>query len=67
MSNPTHIRKTLYLAQVNQVVVKDNINRSRQLSGRSLLGHLLNAQRLVVTVDRESELSLQRIPILILL
>lgn len=55
-----------YLAEVNKVVVKDDINRARQLSGRSLLWHLLDTQRLVVPVDRQTKLCLQWVPIFIL-
>jgi hypothetical protein len=55
-----------YLAEVNKVIVEDDINRARQLSGWSLLWHLLDAQSLVVTVDRKTKLCLKWIPILIL-
>ena len=55
-----------YLAEVNKVIIKDDIDRARQLSCWSLLWHLLDAESLVVTIDRETELCLKWIPILVL-
>ena len=52
------IHIVFYLAEVNKVIVKDDINGARQLSGRSLLWHLLNAESLMVTVHRETKLCL---------
>ena len=56
----------IYLAKVNKVVVKDDLDRARQLSSWRVLGHLLDAQSLMVTVDGESILRLQRVTIFIL-
>ena len=59
-------KKLLHLAEVHQVVIKYNIHRPWQLPGWSLLWHLLDTQCLVVTVDRQTKLCLQRVAILIL-
>lgn len=61
-----HRKKILHLAEVHQVIIKYNIHRPWQLPSRSLLWHLLDAQCLVITVDRQTELCFQRIAILIL-
>ena len=39
-----------YLAQVDEVVVDDDVDGARQLTGGRLLGHLLHGEGLMVLV-----------------
>jgi hypothetical protein len=50
-----------WLHLVNQIVIKDNINGSRQLTSRSPLRHFLNADNLMITIDAVSKLCTKRI------
>ena len=47
------------LALVDQVVLADDVDGARKLTGRSFLRQLLDGQGLVVAVGRQPELSLQ--------
>lgn len=51
---------------VHQVVVQDDVHRARQLSSGGFLWHLLHRDGLVVLVDGEPKLCLQRVVLLIL-
>lgn len=51
---------------VHQVVVQDDVHGARQLASGGLLGHLLHRDGLVVLVDGETELRLQRVVLLVL-
>jgi hypothetical protein len=50
-----------WLHLVDQIVIKYNINRSRQLTGRSSLWHFLDADNLVITIHAVSKLCTKRI------
>ncbi len=54
------------LAAVDEIVVHDDLDASRELAGRGALGHLLDADALVVAVDRVAVLGLQRVSLLVL-
>lgn len=51
---------------VHQVVVQDDVHGAGQLAGGGFLGHLLHRDGLVVFVDGETELRLQRVVLLVL-
>lgn len=51
---------------VHQVVVQDDVHGARQLTSWGFLWHLLHRDGLVVLVDGETELCLQRVVLLIL-
>lgn len=55
-----------WLGSVHQVVVKDDVHRTGQLTSRSLLGHLLHCDSLMVFIDGQTKLSFQRVVLLIL-
>ncbi len=54
------------LAPVDQVVVADDVDGARQLTGRRLFWHLLDRQRLVVLVRGQAKLRLQQVAVLVL-
>ncbi len=54
------------LAVVHHIISQDDVHGTGELSCWCLLRHLLDAQRLVVLVHRQSILRLQGIPLLIL-
>lgn len=51
---------------VHQVVVQDDVHGARQLSSGGFLWHLLHRNGLVVLVDGEPKLRLQRVVLLVL-
>lgn len=51
---------------VHQVVVQDDVHRARQLSSGGFLWHLLHRNGLVVLVDGQPKLRLQRVVLLVL-
>lgn len=51
---------------VHQVVVQDDVHRARQLASGGFLWHLLYRDGLVVLIDGEAELCLQRVVLLVL-
>ena len=55
-----------HLADVNKIVIEDNLDQARQLPGRRILRHLLHAECLVVPIDREAVLCLQGVAIFVL-
>lgn len=51
---------------VHQVVVQDDVHRAGQLASGGLLWHLLHGDGLVVLIDRQTKLCLQRVVLFIL-
>lgn len=61
-----HLHSVPRFDGVHQVVVQDDVHRARQLAGGGFLWHLLHRDGLVVLVDGEAKLRLQRVVLLIL-
>lgn len=55
-----------WLASVDEIVVHDHIDGTRQLSGRRTFGHLLNADHLMVSEDTVTKLCGQGVSIWVL-
>ena len=64
---PDHLHSVSWFDHVHQVVVQDDVHGAGQLAGGRLLWHLLHSDGLVVLVDGQTELRLQRVVLLILL
>lgn len=64
--SPNDLHSVAGLDGVHQVVVQDDVHGAGQLAGRSLLRHLLHRHSLVVLIDRQTKLCLQRVVLLIL-
>jgi hypothetical protein len=64
--NSVNLNAIAGLYNVNQVIIKDNVNRPGKLTCRSQLGKLLNGARLEITVGAESVLCAERVTIAIL-
>lgn len=64
--DPYNLHTVTWFHPVNEVIIGDDVDRSRQLSCRGFLRHLLNGQRLVVLIAAQPELRLQRIVFFIL-
>lgn len=57
----TNLNSVSRFTLVDQVIVKDDVNRAGQLTGWRLLRHLLNGYGLVILVYTQPILSLQKI------
>lgn len=63
---PHHLYSVTRLHFIHQVIIENDIHRARKLTGRGLLWHLLDGDGLVVLVDRQAILCLQRVVFFIL-
>lgn len=61
-----YLHTVSWLGSVHQVVVQDDVHRTGQLAGRSLLRHLLHCDGLMVFIDGQTKLCLQGVVLLIL-
>ena len=66
MDGSTVCNNSSNLAGVDHIIVQDDVHGTGELARWGLLGHLLDAQRLVVLVHRQTVLRLQGIPLLVL-
>lgn len=55
-----------WLGSIHQIIVQDDVHRAGQLASRSLLWHLLHRNGLMVFIDGQTKLGLQRVVLLIL-
>ena len=55
-----------HLAEVNEVIIEDDIHRAWKLPSRRLLWHLLDALGLMISIQRQPVFRLQQVTILIL-
>lgn len=64
--DPYNLHTVTWFHPVNEVIVRNDVDRSRQLSCWGFLRHLLDGQRLVVLIAAQPKLCLQRIVLFIL-
>lgn len=64
--DPYNLHTVTWFHPVDKVIVRNDVNRTWQLSSRGFLWHLLNGQCLVVLIAAQPKLGLQRIVFFIL-
>lgn len=63
---PHNLDPVPWLHLVHEVIIQNDVHRARQLPSRRLLRHLLDGDGLMVLVDRQAKLCLQRVVFFIL-